>query len=72
MTGSRSKDTFMIKSAEELQPYHYSNQKLIFMEYIDPEEHDEYTVDAYYNQRAFYAVWFKKKNFVRSGEINKG
>ena len=71
--GSRSKDTFMIKSPEELQPYHYSNQKLIFMEYIDPEEHDEYTVDAYYNQKGFLCcVVPRKRIFVRSGEINKG
>ena len=71
--GSRSKDTFIIKSPKELQPDHYSNQKLIFMEYIDPEEHDEYTVDAYYNQKGFLCcVVPRKRIFVRSGEINKG
>lgn len=71
--GSLSKDTFVIKSPEELQPYHYSNPKLIFMEYINPEEHDEYTVDAYYNKKGYLCcVVPRKRIFVRSGEINKG
>jgi len=71
--GSRSKDTFIIKSPEELQPYHFFDQKLIFMEYIDPEEHDEYTVDAYYNKKGYLCcVVPRKRILVRSGEINKG
>lgn len=71
--GSLSKDTYVIKSVEELRSYHYSNQKLIFMEYIDPAEHDEYTVDAYYNKKGYLCcVVPRKRIFVRSGEINKG
>ena len=71
--GSRSKDTFIIKSPEELQPYHFFYQKLIFMEYIDPKEHDEYTVDAYYNKKGYLCcVVPRKRILVRSGEINKG
>ena len=45
--GSLSKDIFVIHKADELTEYHLNNSDLLFMEYIDPKLHDEYTVDAY-------------------------
>jgi len=71
--GSLSKDTFLVKEESELRDYHSENQKLMFMEYIDHAEHDEYTVDAYYDKNGdLKCVVPRKRIFVRSGEINKG
>lgn len=43
------------------------------MEYIDPQYHDEYTVDTYYNNDGkLCCVVPRKRVFVKDGEINKG
>lgn len=71
--GSLSKDTFLIQKESELKEYHFSNQKLMFMEYIDHTQHDEYTVDTYYDKNGdLKCVVPRKRIFVRAGEINKG
>lgn len=71
--GSLSKDIFIVKKDSELTEYHLSNTKLMFMEYIDNVENDEYTVDAYYDKNnELKCVVPRKRIFVRSGEINKG
>ena len=71
--GSRSIDTYKINSKVDLLPYHYENEKLMFMEYIDPKDHDEYTVDTYYNRNGYLRCAVPRKRiYVRSGEINKG
>lgn len=71
--GSLSKDTFLIQEESELKEYHFSNEKLIFMEYIDHAEHDEYTVDTYYDKNGdLKCVVPRKRIFVRAGEVNKG
>ncbi|GJH40288.1 carbamoyl phosphate synthase large subunit [Capnocytophaga sp. HP1101] len=71
--GSLSKDIFLIRKAEELTSYHLENPELLFMEYIDPQAHDEYTVDTYYNRSGdLKCVVPRKRIFVRAGEINKG
>jgi carbamoyl-phosphate synthase large subunit len=71
--GSLSKDTFLIRSEIELNDYHFSNEKLLFMEYIDHATHDEYTVDVYYDKNGcLKCIVPRKRIFVRSGEINKG
>lgn len=71
--GSLSKDTFLIQSKDELNISHFSNQKLLFMEYIDHATHDEYTLDVYYDKNGcLKCIVPRKRIFVRSGEINKG
>ncbi len=71
--GSLSKDIFIVKDHSELTEYHMSNSKLMFMEYIDNLENDEYTVDTYYDKNnELKCVVPRKRIFVRSGEINKG
>ncbi len=71
--GSLSKDTFLIESAEDLTDYHFQNKKLMFMEYMNPEEYDEYTVDTYYDKKGkLKCVVPRKRIFVRAGEVNKG
>lgn len=70
--GSLSKDIFLIKNETELTDYHFSNPKLMFMEYIDHTEHDEYTVDTYYNKNGILkCIVPRKRIFVRAGEVNK-
>lgn len=71
--GSLSKDIFLIKSEEDLSSYHFENPKLMFMEYIDHDKYDEYTVDCYYDKKnRLKCAVPRKRIFVRSGEINKG
>lgn len=71
--GSLSKDIYLIQEKNELQDYHYLNPKLMFMEYIDQNEYDEYTVDTYYNRNSdLICAVPRKRIFVRAGEINKG
>lgn len=71
--GSLSKDTFLINNESELTDYHFENPKLMFMEYIDHNQHDEYTVDTYYSIIGeLKCVVPRKRIFVRAGEVNKG
>lgn len=71
--GSLSKDIFLIENKLQLLDYHLTNPKFMFMEYIDPKLHDEYTVDAYYTKKGeLRCAVPRRRIFVRSGEINKG
>ena len=71
--GSLSFDTFLIKSASDLRPYHFENEKLMFMEYIDHDNYDEYTVDAYYDKNGdLKSIVPRKRIAVRAGEVSKG
>jgi carbamoyl-phosphate synthase large subunit len=71
--GSLSANTFLIETAEQLTAFHLNNEKFLFMEYISKEEHDEYTVDMYFD-RYHHArcIVPRKRILVRAGEINKG
>lgn len=71
--GSLSKGIFTAYCAEDIKPEHYADPKLMFMEYIAPEDYDEFTVDCYYDQAsALKCVVPRKRIFVRAGEVNKG
>lgn len=71
--GSLSKDIFLINDSSELTEYHLTNPKLMFMEYIDQSQHEEFTVDAYYDRHnTLKCLVPRKRIFVRAGEINKG
>lgn len=71
--GSLSHDTFLIKTASDLIPYHFENEKLMFMEYIDHNQYDEYTVDTYYDKDGdLKCIVPRKRIAVRAGEVNKG
>lgn len=71
--GSLSKDTFLIENESDLTDYHFENPKLMFMEYIDHDKHDEYTVDTYYDKNGdLKCIVPRKRIFVRAGEVNKG
>src|SRR5690606_17327886 len=66
-------DTFLIAKQEELTEYHMNNEKFMFMEYIDKKEHDEFTVDMYYDRKSeLKCIVPRKRIHVRAGEVNKG
>lgn len=71
--GSCSKDIFVVKDETMLMKSHLINDKLIFMEYLEPEDHQEYTIDLYYGKDSELKCSVPRKRIeVRSGEINKG
>ncbi len=70
--GSRSIDTFIIKTKEELTEYHFDNEKLMFLEYLDHEVYDEYTCDLYFGKdNRLKCVVPRKRIEVRDGEVYK-
>jgi carbamoyl-phosphate synthase large subunit len=71
--GSCSTDIYVIRKKEELSGIHLNNEKFMFMEYIDREIYDEYTVDLYYGKdHHIKSVIPRKRIAVRAGEILKG
>jgi carbamoyl-phosphate synthase large subunit len=71
--GSLSKDNFVINSTNDLSDNYFLNDKLIFMELIKKETHDEYTVDMYYDKEGFLKCLCPRKRIeIRGGEISKG
>ena len=71
--GSLSKDIYLIKHKEELTESLLKNPKLMFMEYINPLNFYEYTIDAYYDKRSILKCLIPRRRIeVRGGEISKG
>lgn len=71
--GSLSKDIYLIQNNDELTSNLLKNPKLIFMEYIDPREYQEYTVDAYFDKSHILKCLVPRCRIeVRGGEISKG
>lgn len=71
--GSLSKGIFTAYCAEDIKPEHYLDPKLMFMEYIKPDDYDEFTVDCYYDRSSkLKCVVPRKRIFVRAGEVSKG
>ncbi|MDE3181881.1 MAG: ATP-grasp domain-containing protein [Bacteroidota bacterium] len=70
--GSLSVDTFIIETKEQLTEYHLTNDRLLFMEYIQKADHDEFTVDMYYGRdNLVKCIVPRKRIWVRAGEVNK-
>ncbi|HEA22220.1 hypothetical protein LCGC14_1047370 [marine sediment metagenome] len=70
--GSRSVDTYLIREAKDLTDYHFQNDKLMFLEYLDHELYDEYTCDLYFGRdHDLKCVVPRKRLEVRDGEVNK-
>jgi carbamoyl-phosphate synthase large subunit len=71
--GSMSKGAISLPSAEHVAPTVFRDERLIFMEYFDPAEYDEYTVDTYYDRTGSLKCLVPRKRVeVRGGEISKG
>lgn len=70
--GSRSVDNYIIREAHELTEYHFSNPKLMFLEYLDQRQHTEYTIDLYYDRHGKLRCFIPRQRIeVRDGEVNK-
>jgi carbamoyl-phosphate synthase large subunit len=71
--GSLSADTYVIHTEADLREQHLTNDRFLFMEYLDKQDHDEYTVDMYYDKTGHVkCIVPRKRMLVRAGEINKG
>ncbi|NER13988.1 ATP-grasp domain-containing protein [Leptobacterium flavescens] len=71
--GSRSVDTYIIKEKEDLTDYHFKNDKLMFLEYLDHSKFEEFTCDLYYaKDHKLKCIVPRKRIEVRDGEVNKG
>jgi len=70
--GSRSVDTYLIEKEKDLTDYHFQNEKLMFLEYLDHDLYDEYTCDLYYGRdNILKCIVPRKRLEVRDGEVNK-
>ena len=73
LDGSRSVDNYIIKSEKDFMKSHFSNDNLIFLEYLDKEEYQEYTCDLYYGKDSHLKCVVPRKRIeVRDGEVSKG
>ena len=71
--GSSSNNLFLVESFEKLSEEILSNRKLIFTEYLSPLEHDEYTVDMYFDRHSELKCFVPRLRIeTRAGEISKG
>jgi carbamoyl-phosphate synthase large subunit len=70
--GSRSIDNYLIKTKEDLTAYHFKNEKLMFLEYMDHNDYDEYTCDLYFSkEHKLKCVVPRKRIEIRDGEVYK-
>lgn len=71
--GSLSSDAYVVKKREDIRGEHTESDRYLFMQYLSPDEYDEYTVDMYYDRRhQLKCIVPRKRILVRAGEINKG
>lgn len=71
--GSLSSNLHYIRTDEDLTAEILADPKLIFMEYIDKKEYQEYTVDMYFGQDHHLKMAVPRERIeIRAGEINKG
>ena len=71
--GSLSRNIHVIRNQSQLTPEILEDPKLMFMEYVDPEEYTEYTVDMYYGRdHRVKSIVPRERLEVRAGEISKG
>lgn len=70
--GSRSLGTHVLNSKEELSHKIISNDKNMYLEYINPKEFTEFTVDIYFNKKSeILSIVPRERILVRDGEVNK-
>lgn len=71
--GSLSSNLHYIRTAEDLTTEILADPKLIFMEYIDKKEYQEYTIDMYFGRDHNLKMAVPRERIeIRAGEINKG
>ncbi|MBJ7882698.1 ATP-grasp domain-containing protein [Gelidibacter salicanalis] len=70
--GSRSVDNYIVKSEDQLTEYHFNNEKLMFLEYLDHNHYNEFTCDLYFGKdHKLKCAVPRKRIEVRDGEVYK-
>lgn len=70
--GSRSVDTFIVKTKEDFTDFHFTDLKLMFLEYLDHDNFEEFTCDLYFGKdHKLKCVVPRKRLEVRDGEVSK-
>ena len=71
--GSRSIDNFIVHHHDDFTEKHFSNDRLMFLEYLDHSKHTELTIDMYYSKDGHLKCAVPRERIeVRDGEVNKG
>ena len=71
--GSLSKDILLLKNSSEWRDSLLLDERLMFMEYLSPEDYQEFTVDAYFDNNGILKCLVPRRRIeVRGGEISKG
>ncbi|MCX6184513.1 MAG: ATP-grasp domain-containing protein [Flavobacterium sp.] len=70
--GSRSVDNFIVHHHDDFTEKHFSNERLMFLEYLDHAKHTELTIDMYYSRDGHLKCAVPRERIeVREGEVNK-
>jgi carbamoyl-phosphate synthase large subunit len=71
--GSCSVDTHVLRCPADLQLELTEDPRMLFTEYLDPEDHEEYTLDLYYDRRGSLKSLVPRLRLeTRAGEVSKG
>jgi carbamoyl-phosphate synthase large subunit len=71
--GSRSLENFIVHHHDDFTEKHFSNDRLMFLEYLDHSKHTEYTIDMYYSMDGYLKCAVPRERIeVRDGEVSKG
>ena len=71
--GSLSQGIKVIFDADNWNPKLVEDNTLMFMEYLDPKEYQEYTIDAYFDRCGNLKCLVPRRRIeIRCGEISKG
>ncbi|MCH2114801.1 MAG: ATP-grasp domain-containing protein [Pirellulales bacterium] len=71
--GSSSNNLHVVRSVADLHPRLLEDTKLVFFEYLSREEHDEYTVDMYFDRDSVLKCFVPRLRIeTRAGEVSKG
>ena len=70
--GSSSTNLHVVDSVKKLSESLLSDSKIVFFEYLSHEEHDEYTIDMYFDRDGFLKCFVPRLRMAtRAGEVSK-
>lgn len=73
ISGSLSQNLHVFHQSDDFNPTDFSEENFVFMEYFDKSLYQEFTIDAYYDQRNQLVMAVPRERIqVRAGEISKG
>ncbi|MBT8271801.1 MAG: ATP-grasp domain-containing protein [Flavobacteriaceae bacterium] len=73
LDGSGAANTHIVFSDNQISQHQLQDVNLMFLQYIDKKEYDEFTLDLYYDKAGkLRCVVPRKRLEVREGEVSKG